>query len=262
MAGQGALRLPEDIDTAVRLAGVHKTFRDGAGKDVRALAGLDLEVRSGECLVVIGPTGCGKTTLLNIVAGLDHPDAGTVTLDADMDISSDVRYVFQHYTLFPWRNILRNVTFGPDMRGTRREESDALALELLARVGLAGRERAYPYELSGGQRQRAAIAQAFVARPKLLLMDEPFGALDDATRQALQNLLVDLRSDVGMTTFFVTHNIDEAVFLGDRVVVMGPGGGGIKAIVDVSLPHPRDRAGQEFVDLFLGIRKLFSGIQG
>ena len=239
---------------AVELCGVRKTFLTESGEAVVALDGIDLKVQEGEFLSIIGPTGCGKTTLLNILAGLDSPDSGTVRYADGLRPGDNVPCVFQHYTLLPWRTILRNVTFGLEMRHAPRRERANTARALLAKVGLEGFERAYPHELSGGMRQRAAIAQALAIQPGLLLMDEPFGALDDATRGELQQTLTSLWQDSPITIIFVTHNIDEAILMADRVVVFSERPAKVRAEFKVELPRPRDQQSEAFTSLFIQVR--------
>ncbi len=242
----------------VQFEGVGKTFRSDAGADVTALTSVDLTIRRGEFVTLVGATGCGKTTLLDLAAGISEPSTGHLRRGSGVRLGQSVAYVFQHYTLFPWRTTLGNVAFGLQMRGVGRRQSRTGAVDLLARVGLAGFERARPHELSGGMRQRAAIAQALAIEPALLLMDEPFGAVDDATRAELQQMLVDLWQDRGMTILFVTHNIDEAILLGSRIVVFGGPPGRIVRQFDVDLPRPRDRNVARFTELFLDVRKALS----
>lgn len=240
---------------ALELLGVGKEFLSERGKITRALDGIDLRVNQGEFVTIVGSTGCGKTTLLNIIAGLENADSGTLALNSDVHLGRNMGYVFQHYTLFPWRTALRNVEFGLQMHGTPHRERKEHAMELLAKVGLVGFEKACPHELSGGMRQRAAIAQALALRPKLLLMDEPFGAVDDATRAELQKMLIELWRAEHMTILFVTHNIDEAISLGSRVVVVGRRPGRIIGQYEVDLPHPRNRSAARFTELFIEIRR-------
>ncbi|MBN1362795.1 MAG: ABC transporter ATP-binding protein [Sedimentisphaerales bacterium] len=245
--------------TILQLDDVGKTFRSDAGADVTALASVDLTIRQGEFVTLVGATGCGKTTLLDLAAGITEPSAGHLRRGSGVRLGQSVAYVFQHYTLFPWRTTLTNVAFGLQMRGIGRRQARTCAMELLARVGLAGFEKGRPHELSGGMRQRAAIAQALAIEPVLLLMDEPFGAVDDATRAELQRMLVDLWQDRGMTILFVTHNIDEAILLGTRVVVFGGPPGRVVRQFDIDLPRPRDRNMKPFTNLFLDVRQALAG---
>ena len=247
-------------DFALAMRQVSKTFRSESGGEVHALDEVDLTVQKGDFVVLIGPTGCGKTTLLNILGGLDRQDGGEVRLGADVNQDSPVSYVFQHYTLFPWRTLIRNVTFGLEMRAVRHTTRVASARRLLAAVGLSHFENAYPHELSGGMRQRAAIAQALAVQPKILLMDEPFGALDDATRKDLQQLLVDLWQNSGTTLLFVTHNIDEAVLMASKIVIFSKRPGRIVSEIPVDLPRPRDTLSDQFTRKFVEVRQtLYSG---
>jgi len=245
-------------NAAVRLNGISKTYHSLSGSSVQALNSVDLTVHEGEIVVLIGPTGCGKTTLLNILAGLDRQDRGELVFVEDLRQGYNMPCVFQHYTLFPWRSLARNVTFGLEVRGIPRKQRREAAEALLAAVGLTDFARAYPHELSGGMRQRAAIAQALALGPRMLLMDEPFGAVDDGTRVALQQMLIDIWKEKRTTILFVTHNIDEAVVLADRVVVMSGRPGEIAGEVEIHLPRPRDRTGKEFTELHLQLRKSLS----
>jgi NitT/TauT family transport system ATP-binding protein len=242
----------------LELSDVKKTFLSDSGAQVAALEDVGLTVRQGELVTLVGATGCGKTTLLSIIAGIVEPDQGQVQRGLGVQLGKNVAYVFQHYILFPWRTTLANVAFGLQMRGVGRRQRLTRAADLLARVGLKGFEEARPHELSGGMRQRAAIAQALAIEPALLLMDEPFGAVDDATRTELQQMLVDLWQDRGMTILFVTHNIDEAVLLGSRVVVFGGPPGRVVRQLGVDLPRPRDRNSKRFTELFLDVRHSLS----
>jgi NitT/TauT family transport system ATP-binding protein len=237
---------------------INKTFYSDSGEKIRALDGLNLYVTEGEFITLVGATGCGKTTLLNLIAGLETPDDGRLSLGKDLRLGDNIAYVFQHYTLFPWRSTLSNVYFGLQMRGIRRKKRKNEAMQLLSKVGLEGFENTYPYELSGGMRQRAAIAQALAIKPKLLLMDEPFGALDDSTRRELQQMLTELWQENRTTVLFVTHNIDEAVLLGDKVLVFSERPGRIIRKFDVELPRPRNSVTKEFTDLFMQIRQSLS----
>ena len=220
--------------------GVRKTFQDGDSA-VEALAGIDLDVAENEFTTIVGTTGCGKSTLLMIVAGLEEQTDGEVLVDGApiTGPGRDRGMVFQSYTLFPWLTTAKNVEFalrGDAMSPSERRE---VAQEHLALVGLDGFRDSYPAQLSGGMRQRVAIARALCYRPSLLLMDEPFGALDAQTRQLMQELLTQVWEKHRLTVLFVTHDIDEAVFLSDRVIVMTARPGRVKADVEVELERPR-----------------------
>jgi len=244
---------------ALELHEVGKVFRSDTGAHVNALEDVNLLVHQGEFVTLLGATGCGKTTLLNLIAGLDTADEGSLRLGEGLRFGDNIAHVFQHYTLFPWRTAVANVSFGLQMRGLRRAERQNRAAALLAKVGLKGFENAYPHELSGGMRQRAAIAQALAIEPKLLLMDEPFGAVDDSTRTELQQMLTDLWGENQTTVIFVTHNIDEAIVLGSRVLVFSERPGRIASEFKIDLPRPRDRMAKEFTQLFIQIRTALSG---
>ena len=248
----------QESSIVLKLNDISKTFWSDSGEAVRALEGFNLLVREGEFITLVGATGCGKTTLLNLIAGLDSPDDGQLCLAEDLCLGDNIAYVFQHYTLFPWRSTLSNVSFGLQMRGIGRKKRKEKALMLLSKVDLGGFENAYPYELSGGMRQRAAIAQALAIKPKLLLMDEPFGALDDSTRRELQQMLTELWQENRTTILFVTHNIDEAIVLGEKVLVFSGRPGRIIREFDIDLPRPRDTITKEFADLFMQVRQSLS----
>lgn len=230
--------------TALRLLDVHKEFFS-AGRRTVALESIDLELRSGEFLAVVGPSGCGKSSMLQIAAGLLPPDSGEVSLDGSQVTGPprELVYVFQQYTksLFPWRSVRRNVEFALEGRpGLSRKEMHESALHYLALVDLAGFADHYPWQLSGGMQQRVAIARALAAEPRILLMDEPFSALDALTRFDLQNLLLELWSNRGLSILFVTHDVDEAVYLADRVAVLSSRPSRIEQVIDVGLGRPRD----------------------
>jgi NitT/TauT family transport system ATP-binding protein len=244
---------------ALELSKVGKVFRSDTGAKVRALEDVNLTVRQGEFITLVGTTGCGKTTLLNLITGLYEVDEGYVRLGESLRFGDNIAHVFQHYTLFPWRTAISNVSFGLQMRGVPRTQRHARAAELLAKVGLKDFENAYPHELSGGMRQRAAIAQALAIKPNLLLMDEPFGAVDDSTRTELQQMLTDLWQENQITILFVTHNIDEAIILGSRVLVFSERPGKIACEFKIDLPRPRNRMTEDFTKLFIQIRKSLSG---
>ncbi|KXS35850.1 MAG: NitT/TauT family transport system ATP-binding protein [Methanohalophilus sp. T328-1] len=222
---------------------VGQSFEKDKGETTDALKDVNFEVKDGEFVCIIGPSGCGKTTLLRIVAGLDRADSGSILLDGETITSPDPRrgMVFQEYSLFPWRTVMDNVTFGLDMSGMDRKESRKIAEEYLRLVGLEQFRDSYPYELSGGMRQRIAIVRALANDPAVLLMDEPFGSLDAQTRNKLQQELLQIWESKKITILFVTHSVDEAVYLSDRIAVMTSRPGRIKEMIDVDLPRPRDR---------------------
>jgi NitT/TauT family transport system ATP-binding protein len=220
---------------------LQKEFRSKDGGDVIALRDVGFEVRKGEFVTVVGPSGCGKSTLLRILAGLERASGGTVTLGgrAVTGPSRDIGVVFQAPVLLPWRTVLQNVLVPAQIQGRDIKVATERAMHYLALVGLESFATKYPGELSGGMQQRVGIARAFVNDPMLLLMDEPFGALDAMTRETMNLELHKLKERTGATIMLVTHSIPEAVFLGDRVVVMSPRPGRVTQIVDVDLPHPR-----------------------
>ncbi|MEO0081057.1 MAG: ABC transporter ATP-binding protein [candidate division WOR-3 bacterium] len=246
---------------AVQLKNVSKVF-DAAGVPVTALENINLDIGQGEFTCVVGPTGCGKTTLLRIVAGLVVPTTGTVLITGN-DAAGDRRsigMVFQQYSLLPWRNVTDNVAFGLELRGVGRAERRKKAAVLLELVGLSRFSRSHPWELSGGMQQRVAIARALATDPKILLLDEPFGALDERTRHRLQNELLSIWQRTAKTVLFVTHNIDEAVYLGDRVVVMADRPGRIAADFRFDLARPRDRLATRFVEALLAVRGVLERV--
>ena len=219
-----------------------------------ALQATDLEVAENDFVTILGPSGCGKSTLLRIVAGLDHPTGGEVLLDGRRIAGpgADRGMVFQSYTLFPWLSVLENVCFGLRERGLPRAQQLAIANGFIAKVGLRGFESHFPKQLSGGMQQRTAIARALANDPKILLLDEPFGALDNQTRALMQEMLLGIWERDQKTVLFVTHDIEEAIFLGSRVVVMSARPGRIKAEIAIDLPHPRSykiKTTPEFVQL-------------
>jgi len=227
----------------VRLIDVSKRFAlriDGAVQTVRALDRLSFTVADGEVVALIGPSGCGKTTALRIAMGLEKATTGVVTVDgtAVKGCGYDRGIVFQHAELLPWLNALRNVEFGLEMKGMRSGELHDTAMKYLTLVGLKDSVKRRPYQLSGGMQQRVGIARALAIDPKVLLMDEPFGALDAQTREGLQSELLDIHARTKKTILFVTHDLDEAVLLADRVVVMQHGR--LREIIEVPLPRPRD----------------------
>jgi NitT/TauT family transport system ATP-binding protein len=244
----------------IRIEGVSQVFEVNAGRAIRnsvaqlkALSDVNLDIAAGEFLVLVGPSGCGKSSLLDLLAGLKQPSGGRILIDGQPITGPGLErgIVFQQYALFPWRTVQRNVEFALEVRGAlpkaeRRDQAKAY-IDL---VGLTGFEQRFPHELSGGMRQRAAIARSLVYEPDILLMDEPFAALDAQTRERLQEELLEIWRRTNVTAVFITHNIDEAVYLGQRVAVMTARPGRIKAIVDTSRTESGDddiRAGEEFV---------------
>ncbi|WP_210495695.1 ABC transporter ATP-binding protein [Microvirga antarctica] len=225
----------------IQIRGVHKEFAvDGA--KVTALSPTDLDVRRGEFVSIIGPSGCGKSTLLRIVAGLETASGGTIAMTEARSPAQRVGFVFQEPVLLPWLTALENVRFPLDTAGVARQEAEDVASRLLRLVGLAGFENALPRTLSGGMRQRVSIARALSYDPLLLLMDEPFGALDLITRDRLNDELLAIWSETRKTVIFVTHSVEEAAYLSDRVIVMSPRPGAIRSIYEVDFPRPRGEA--------------------
>ncbi|MEP9381274.1 ABC transporter ATP-binding protein [Nocardioides sp. KR10-350] len=239
--------------SGIAIRRVSKVFPASSGP-VQALTGVDLDVREGEIVTLVGTSGCGKSTLLNIVAGLERPTEGEVTVSGRpvTGPGPDRGVIFQQYALFPWLTVAGNVEFGLRLQGVRRREAAATARRYLELVDLAGFADALPKELSGGMRQRVAIARAYAVNPSILLMDEPFGALDAVTRVELQDQLLRAWSAEPKTIVFVTHDVEEAVYLADRVVVMSPRPGRVSEVIDVDLPHPRTeqtRLSEDFLAL-------------
>lgn len=218
---------------------ISKIFGEGT-KATRALDDISFETHEGEFLSVLGPSGCGKSTLLRIIAGLLDPTGGEVIYSGNNPAGPLNSMVFQEYGVFPWMNVIDNVAFGLEMRGVSRKERYERSLDFLKRVGLAQYATRNPHELSVGMRQRIAIARAFVNNPEILLMDEPFGSLDAQTRLILQAELLKIWSNHKKTVIFVTHDIDEAILLGDRVLVMTSVPGKIRDVIPVGIPRPRD----------------------
>jgi len=255
----GAAAAPEQVafsaTSAVSFAGVTKRYvLAGRRERVTAVADVSFDVGAHELVCILGPSGCGKSTLLKMVAGLERPDAGAVhALGGVIRGPHPSRgMVFQDHALFPWLDVARNVAFGLELAGLSRAEVRGRVAQFVALTGLGGFERAYPHELSGGMKQRVGIARVLAMSPSVLLMDEPFGALDAFTRMEMQDDLQALWRSQPFTTLFVTHDVDEAVYLADRIVVMSRRPGRVKSIVPVPLARPRRRADMDFAR----IRKL------
>jgi len=271
-------RVDEEIDAVERVgdrtngtgdtddtADSHEILVDSVSKryeserqSVQALSGVQFTVETGEFVCLVGPSGCGKTTLLRAIAGLEAPTEGAVVIDGEAveGPGTNRGMVFQEYGLFPWLTVQENVCFGLERQGMAREACDNRCYEMLDLVGLNEFADAYPKELSGGMKQRVAVARALAVDPDILLMDEPFGSVDAQTRERLHAELLNIWQETEKTTLFVTHEVNEAVLLGDRVLVMSGEPGRVKEIVDVDLPRPRSRTDGAFVEYTERIRAL------
>ena len=231
---------------------VSKVFESGEGKeDVTALKDINLTIETGEFISFVGPSGCGKTTLLRIIEGFENPTEGTVKDDGKIVTgpSNERGFIFQNYSLYPWLNVIDNVVFGLGINGKPEKESKERAMEYLESVGLKDFANSYPHELSGGMKQRVAIIRSLINDSKSLLMDESFSALDVQARHKLQKQVHKICKEQHKTILFVTHDIDEAVFLSDKIVLLSRRPGRIKKIFDVKLEHPRNREDKEFEEL-------------
>jgi NitT/TauT family transport system ATP-binding protein len=247
---------PTDHDApAIELRNVSKRFRTPKGGVFTALRDFDLTIQPGEFCAVVGPTGCGKSTTLTLVSGLEKPSVGTVTVAGRpvSGITPGVGFVFQQDAVFPWKTVLDNVAAGPRFRGQTRTKANAGAQDWLRRVGLAGFEDRYPHQLSGGMRKRVALAQSLINEPQVLLMDEPFSALDVQTRSIMSDELLSLWELTTPAVIFVTHDLEEAIALADKVVVLTAGPGTIKAVFPVDLPRPRRTQEIRFEPEFVAI---------
>jgi NitT/TauT family transport system ATP-binding protein len=229
------------VSNQLSIQGVSRTFQAQRGQSTQALLPIDFEVRENDFVTILGPSGCGKSTLLRIVAGLDFPTAGQVLLDGQPIVGpgADRGVVFQSYTLFPWLTVAQNICFGLRERGLSEAVQRERSEYFIAKVGLRGFESHYPKQLSGGMQQRTAIARALANDPKMLLLDEPFGALDNQTRVLMQELLLGIWEAEQKTVLFVTHDIDEAIFMANRVAVFSARPGRIKTEIEVGFAHPR-----------------------
>jgi NitT/TauT family transport system ATP-binding protein len=233
----------DDTEDAARISivGLTKRYLTPKGETFTAIRDVTLTVEPGQFCAIVGPTGCGKSTTLAQVSGLERPSAGSVSVGNRIvdGVTNGVSYMFQADALFPWKSVLSNVMIGPVLLGMPKREATGLAMDWLRRVGLAGFEDRYPHQLSGGMRKRVAMAAALINNPRILLMDEPFGALDVQTKAIMQTELLQLWEQLRPSVLFITHDLDEAVALSDRVVIMSSSPGTVKDVFDIDLPRPR-----------------------
>lgn len=250
LSGKGDERSEEVL---LQVKGIKKRF--GA---LNVIDDLVFDLKKGEILCILGPSGCGKTTILRIIAGLEEPSGGEICLEGKtVDGPGPNRgMVFQDPALFPWRDSLKNVEFGLEIKGLGKEERERIAKESMELVGLEDFSHSYPYQLSGGMQQRLGLARALANDPEILLMDEPFGALDAQTRNSMQGELLRIWEETEKTIIFVTHSVDEAIYLGDRILVLSPRPTSIKREIGVGMDRPRDRTGKRFNELRKGILEL------
>lgn len=236
----------------IDIDGVSKIFATSDGQPTWALQDVSLSVDAGEMVCVVGPSGCGKTTLLNLIAGFIEVTDGAIRLQGEpiKEPGPDRGVVFQEYALFAWLTARQNIEFGMRMRGISRVERRARAEEYLKLIGLERAAEQYPHELSGGMRQRIAVARALVNEPRVLLMDEPFAAVDAMTRATLQSELLRIWQQLKLAVFFITHNVEEAIYLSQRTILMSPHPGQVQEIIPIDLPYPRDRGSPEFGVLY------------
>jgi NitT/TauT family transport system ATP-binding protein len=256
-SAQDARRAPRlSSSPTIELRGVTKQFRTPSGGVYTALRDLSLSIQPGEFVAVVGPTGSGKSTTLGLIAGLERATGGEVFVMGQpvQGVNPRVGFVFQTDAVFPWKSVLGNVTSGPQFRGVRSQEAQRRARDWIARVGLAGFEDRYPHQLSGGMRKRVALAQTLINEPQILLMDEPFSALDVQTRILMGNELLNLWSSTSASVVFVTHDLEEAIALADRVIVLTAGPATVKGSYPIDLPRPRNvteiRFDPRFVELY------------
>jgi len=248
---------------SLKLSKITKIFpENGSLKQVPVLDNFDCSIESGQLFSIVGPSGCGKTTLLRIIAGLEKASEGQVLLNGDAITDNDRRVglVFQEFALFPWRTALQNIEMGLEISGVPKAERREEALKYVREFGLEGFENTYPKMLSGGMKQRVAIARTLISKPQVVLMDEPFGSLDGKSRIEMQNFLLEVWEQRRMTVVFVTHSVDEAVYLGDRVMVLSKRPSRIMETFDVETPRPRDRADQALMEMRGRIFELCSRV--
>lgn len=235
-------------EAIIKIKNINRTYIDDKDNMVEALQDINLSINRGEFVSIIGSSGCGKTTLLRLIAGLDVPESGILTLD-DQEITApnpQRGYVIQQGGLFPWLTVEQNIATGLKARHVYRQNKELVA-HYIDLIGLNGFEKAYPHQISGGMAQRVAIARALINKPKALLLDEPMGALDSFTRADIQDKLLELRKENDATMILVTHDVDEAIYLSDRIVIMTPRPGKISEIIPIKLSHPRDRGSSVFL---------------
>ena len=235
---------------SIEIKNINKSF-DGRGKNLSVLEDINFHIDDGELICLLGPSGCGKTTLLRLIAGLDQPTSGEIIANGEVvkKPSGDRAVIFQQYSLFPWLTVLQNVTFGLEISGGSKEENVQVAERYLQRVGLYDFKDSYPHELSGGMKQRVAIIRSLLNHSPILLMDEPFSALDMQNRHKLQEQLIGVWKRFENTIVFVTHDVDEAVYLADRIVLLDKNPGRIAEVIEVGLERPRKRDSEEFLAL-------------
>lgn len=244
-------------DVILEICGVNRIYKDEENT-VEALQDINLSVKKGEFISIIGSSGCGKTTLLRLIAGLDKPQSGKLLLNGEEITAPDPHrgYVFQQGSLFQWLTVEQNIAAGLKARHIYKENKHRVA-EYIDLIGLNGFEKAYPHQISGGMAQRVAIARALINNPEVLLLDEPMGALDSFTRADIQDKLLELRRSNNATMILVTHDVDEAIYLSDRIVIMTPRPGKISEILEVNMPHPRHRGGTDFLAIRRNILEKF-----
>lgn len=263
---QAAIK-PTELNTEIHIQDVNMTYMDNNGEEIVALKNINLDIKEGEFISLLGPSGCGKTTLLRVIADLLQPTSGVVTIQGqtprEVRLQQKYGIVFQNPVLYDWRTVRRNICMPMEIMGIPKKERTARIDEMLDIVGLHKFGKKYPFELSGGMQQRVGIARALALRPEILLMDEPFSALDEFTREKLNEDLLEIWGKTKKTIVFVTHNIAESVFLSDRVVVLSPHPGRVSAVVDIDLPRPRRselRGSAEFYEYVAKIRRSFEGV--
>lgn len=234
-------------EAVLTIENVNRLYDDG-DHQVEALKDINLELKRGEFVSIIGASGCGKTTLLRLIAGLDKTAIGTISFNGEEVKEPNYKrgYIFQQHNLFPWLTVEQNVAAGLKARHVFRKNKDKIQ-KYIDLVGVNGFEKSYPHQLSGGMSQRVAIARALINEPELLVLDEPMGALDSFTRADIQDKLLEIRKEKNLTMLLVTHDVDEAIYMSDRIVIMTPRPGKISEIIDVNIPHPRNRGGAEFL---------------